>query len=397
LAIGQSPSPSFYTLHKFEGAGGGSPTAIIGGNGVILGATSSGGIGLGTIFSITIPATVGGPYPESAIYTFTGENDGAFPTGLISNSEGVLFGTDGVGQLANGTVFSLTPPSSPGGTWVETPIYNFTGGLDGGSPDTGVTLGPNGVLYGTTFSGGANGNGVVFSLTPPASPGGAWTEEVLFNFAANVGDTSPSGGLAIGPDGVLYGTAFEWADNVGGAVYSLTPPKTAGGAWTPEVIHLFGSDNGDGDNPVSGVVIGPGGVLYGATEDGGTIGSGTVFSLTPPTTKGGAWTETVLHSFTGITGLAGDGANPESKLVIGPGGVLYGTTAFGGAASSDGTIFSLTPPSSPGGAWTETILHDFSGTDGRIPGSMILGENGVLYGTTLFGGLDFGTLFAVKL
>jgi uncharacterized repeat protein (TIGR03803 family) len=162
------------------------------------------------------------------------------------------------------------------------------------------------------------------------------------------------------------------------------------------VLHLFGSD-GDGDNPVAGVVIGPGGVLYGTTEDGGPITAGTVFSLTPPATKGGSWTEAILHGFTGITGLAGDGANPESKVVIGPGGVLYGTTAFGGAASSDGTIYSLTPPASPGGAWTETILHDFNNADGRIPGGLILGENGVLYGTTMFGGLGGGTLFGLKL
>jgi uncharacterized repeat protein (TIGR03803 family) len=102
---------------------------------------------------------------------------------------------------------------------------------------------------------------------------------------------------------------------------------------------------GDGANPNAGVT-GSDGVLYGTTFYGGTANNGTVFSLTPPTTSGGAWTETVLHNFTGGTS---DGANPYSGVVIGEGGVLYGTTFYAGTGSCNflgsgcGIVFSLTP------------------------------------------------------
>src|ERR1700733_10990555 len=78
------------------------------------------------------------------------------------------------------------------------------------------------------------------------------------------------------------------------------------------------------------VIIGHGGVLYGTTEGGGTSNNGTVFSLTPPGPPGGVWTETVLYSF---AGSPNDGANPEAGVVIGGGGVLYGTTAGGGISA----------------------------------------------------------------
>jgi len=100
----------------------------------------------------------------------------------------------------------------------------------------------------------------------------------------------------------------------------------------------------------------------------------------------------------GSSGSAGDGANRESRLSIGPGGVLYGTTACCGVGRNYGTVFSLTPPASPGGNWIETILHAFGGNDGGGPGAVIVGAGGVLYGTTSFGGTDdFGTVFGLPL
>ncbi len=73
--------------------------------------------------------------------------------------------------------------------------------------------------------------------------------------------------------------------------------------------------------------------------------------------------------------------------MIGTGGVLYGVTAYGGndnvATGGAGTIFSLAPPQSSGGAWTETVLYRFmDGTDGSFPGCAILSRLGVLYGVS---------------
>jgi uncharacterized repeat protein (TIGR03803 family) len=144
-------------------------------------------------------------------------------------------------------------------------------------------------------------------------------------------------------------------------------------------------------------------VLYGATSGGGTSGYGTVFSLTPPASPGGAWTESVLYSF---KGSPSDGTNPNlDGVVIGTGGVLYGATVTGGTVHPScgipgcGVAFQLTPPASPGGVWTETVLHDFtSGSDGVSPNGLVIGSGGMLYGTTYGGGgaLGWGTVFALK-
>jgi hypothetical protein len=108
------------------------------------------------------------------------------------------------------------------------------------------------------------------------------------------------------------------------------------------VLYSFTGQNGDGAYPFGPVVLGKNGVLYGTTEFGGSFGCysfygvsgcGTVFQLTPPATPGGAWTETVLHQFTGQNG---DGALPEAPLALGSNGQLYGTTLYGGAGGNGG-------------------------------------------------------------
>ena len=114
--------------------------------------------------------------------------------------------------MGYGTVFQLTPPNRTG-AWKETVLYNFTGSNGAGGPGGGVTLGQNGVLYGNiSQSGAVNASGQVFQLTPPAQPGGAWTETVLYNFPGFKGDaTTPAYTLAIDPQGNLYGTTWALA------------------------------------------------------------------------------------------------------------------------------------------------------------------------------------------
>jgi len=112
--------------------------------------------------------------------------------------------------------------------------------------------------------------------------------------------------------------------------------------------------------------------------------------LTPPATTGGAWTESVLYSFSNANG----GGNLTSGVVMDASGALYGTTAHGGMAGL-GTAFKLTPPSAAGGAWTETVLTDFFvASQGEFPlGGLIFTPNGKLYGTTQGGGDSFCTLY----
>ena len=97
--------------------------------------------------------------------------------------------------------------------------------------------------------------------------------------------------------------------------------------------------NGDGSDVATGLTLGKNGVLYGTTLRGGAWGKGTLFQLTPPATPGGVWTETLLYSFTGRNG---DGVAPKSMphLYLDQNGTLFGTT-LGGGASNAGTVFKL--------------------------------------------------------
>ena len=116
-----------------------------------------------------------------------------------------------------------------------------------------------------------------------------------------------------------------------------------------------------------------------------------MFELTP---QNGAWTETVLYSFQfGLTGPT-DGYYPRAGLILDAAGNIYGTTTSGGLDQCEanegasynycGTVFQLQPPSSPGGAWTETLIHRFTGrADGQSPwAALIMDEQGIMYGTS---------------
>ena len=326
-----------------------------------------------------------GPHPVlRTLHSFAGQpDDGAAPTSLAIR-DGVLYGSTADGGSSNaGSVFSLTPPASAGGAWTETSLYSFPAPFDQGSSPYSIVLpGRGGILYSATFGGGTTGNGTVFSLTPPLSPGGDWTETTLYSFTG--GDDGAHPVVLTGQDGILYGLTNNGGASNNGVVFSLTPPTGApsepAGAWTQAVLYTF-TGGSDGAQP-SGLVAGGDGVLYGATLFGGVSTNGVVFSLTPPPSPGGAWTETVLYSFQS----SGDGNSPLANVIFDRSGNLFSTDWMGGEFNR-GTVFQLTPPSN-GGEWTETTLHNFgSGNDGQEPnGGVIWGRDGALYGTTTQGG-----------
>src|SRR5713101_6648096 len=110
----------------------------------------------------------------------------------------------------------------------EEVLYSFTGGSDGGTPLAGLLGGTS--LYGTTSADGAYGYGTVFALTPPATAGGSWTEQVLYSFAGGSDGSDPVASLITDKTGTLYGTTP-------GTVYSLIPPNTPGGSWTHTILY----------------------------------------------------------------------------------------------------------------------------------------------------------------
>lgn len=162
------------------------------------------------------------------------------------------------------------------------------------------------------------------------------------------------------------------------------------GGWSEEVLHSFNNTNQDGYNPLNGLVFDAEGNLYGTTPFGGAYGEGIVFELTP--TGGGAWTETILHNF---DRNGTDGYSPYAGVILDAAGNLYGTAAAGGA-HGDGAVFELSP--SGNGSWTEIILHSFSLSDGYSPSaSLIFDAAGNLYGTTQGGGAyGCGTVFGMR-
>jgi uncharacterized repeat protein (TIGR03803 family) len=116
-----------------------------------------------------VPNPAGG-WTERLLHTFLGVTayDGENPNGLVFDAHGNLYGTTTGGGIDNpGTIFKMT--RNPGGAWQETVLYSFTGGNDGAYPSSGVVLDPAGNIYGTTLWGGPSGDttgGVAFQFTP---------------------------------------------------------------------------------------------------------------------------------------------------------------------------------------------------------------------------------------
>jgi hypothetical protein len=384
------------TLYQFKGPpDGANPNSglVSGPDGVMYGTTAAGGIiddgefgggnGCGIVYSLTPPAVSGQPWTESILHAFAGGSDGCSPSsGVVVGAGGVLYGTtsNGASSFSGGAVYSLTPPTTAGGVWTETVLHTFAGCPTDAVTPSGVAAGPDGVLYGDSFYGGAYsclppngaGLGAVFSLSPPVSPGGAWSEDV---FSVGSGGTldGPSGGVTAGSGGVLYAATVYGGKYCCGALFTLVPPASPGGDWTQPIIHSFGNPTikHDGQYPGGNVVIDSSGVIYG-TASGGGSGGGEVYSLAPPAEPGGDWTYKILY----------DPASSPSQLTLGEGGVLYSTMPNGGTSSA-GTVFSLTPPASAGGSWNATTLYTFTGGSGAYPnGGLLIGSGGVLFGTT---------------
>lgn len=358
---------TYSVLHSFAGGtDGGTPGPIIrdATTGNIYGVTTDAGAGgceypgCGTVFELT-PAGV-----ESVLHSFTGDPDGASPLDIFLDAKGNLFGTTLFGGAdGDGTVFRISANGR------ETVLHSFKGGADGDEPSSGLIQDPNtGNFYGVTASGGTYNEGTVYQITSSGS------KTILYSFgAAGTLGNAPEGKLVQDSStGNLYGM-LPLGGYGCGVVFELTPS----GVETP--LHVFGAVRGDGCQPGPGdpgLVMDAQGNLFGTTFYGGIAGQGVVFELT----AGGVWS--VLYKFKGKK--KGDGAWPYAGLVLdGSTGKLYGTTEMGGTYNL-GTVFELSPPLTKHGRWTETVLYSFTGVaDGDYPlaGLVRDAQTGDLYGT----------------
>jgi uncharacterized repeat protein (TIGR03803 family) len=369
---------------------------------------------------LSMATTASAEWKEKVLYSFQGgTSDGSGPAGgVVFDPQGNLYGATAGGGPPScgpiggecGTVFQLSPPAQKGGPWTETLIYQFQGkgSNDASVPSGGLIRDAAGNLYGVTGYGGTGdcvllgvpaGCGTVYQLSPPKQKGGAWTETILYSFPTAKQGYLPNGDLVFDSAGNLYGatsfggttgtTCDKFYGGQCGTVFEVSPPKTKGGKWTEEVLHNFASGT-DGANPNGGLVLDGAGNVYGTTFAGGTPGWGMVFKLNPPRRNGGAWTEKQLHVFSVLS----DGANPSAGVVFGKNGDLYGS-ALGGGEGGSGTIFELKKLAEKGQPWKETVLHRFTGgNDGTSPQcAPIFDANGNLYGTALGGGTHRGVVF----
>jgi uncharacterized repeat protein (TIGR03803 family) len=333
-----TPSGTHTVLYSFTGgADGGEPYkgVTLDAQGDLYGTAVSGGAGAcdggcGVVYKLTNSRE---NWTWSLVHSFTGGKDGSGPgTRVTIDKNGNLYGTTPTGGAYGlGVVYQMKVDAS--GHWSEKVIHAFTGGKDGAGGSAGrLLLDAAGNLYGVCTAGGANGQGVVFELTP--TPAGNWNFTMLYAFKGQPDAGFPYSGLIRDGAGNLYGTSYYSGANNVGAVYRLRPSST--GQWTETVLYSFQGGAADGSGPIGTLVSDRVGNLYGTTSEGGAANYGTIFKVAG---SNGKWTESVVYSFTG---------SPDGSLVYN--GMVsdstrtnfYGATVHGGT-NDDGTIFQFTP------------------------------------------------------
>jgi uncharacterized repeat protein (TIGR03803 family) len=364
---------AFVLLHSFgDPAVDGqwpSDTLLRGSDGNLYGTTVFGGTNNGgTVFKIS---TNGGGYAVLCSFNPFIEQ-GQWPIGkVIRGTDGALYGTTVNGGTDDvGTIFRFNPGNS---SYAVLHSFSNVGG-DGQWPLGGLVQGDDGVLYGTTSSGGNNGDGTVFRIS---AAGNGYA--VLYSFFPLPDGASPSGTLAEDSDGMLYGITGTGGSNNAGTVFRIS----TNGSYT--VLHHFSSGGADGWGPVGGLARGSDGALYGTTADGGAVSGGTVFKVNP---DGSGYN--ILYSFN-TNGV--DGTAPWGGLVQGADSTLYGTTRLGGSANA-GTVYRINTD----GSGYEVLRNFSAGGDPREPlADLALGVDGTLYGTACYGGTnDMGAVFQIR-
>lgn len=377
IAASMAYADSLKVLHNFAGKDGFAPTGMIqASDGSFYGATTSGGDqngclppdGCGTLFRMDMT----GQFQRLHVFR---AKDGYYPNGLVEGPAGKLYGVTRLGGQTSGgegVLFSISP------TGTDFKIHHrFVGGsdcCDGARPQPGMVLASDGKLYGTTELGGDfrdndhPGFGTVFRFDPA-------TNKLAYIHSFQLADGNgifPNGYLLQATDGFIYGTTREGGSAGGGSLWKI---KTDGTGFTV-VAQLPNLETH------SGPIQGADGNFYG-TDD---IGNGSVYKVDP------AGNLSFVNRFD-----SADGKGLFFPVTQPSNGFLYGTAEHGGLRDPQGgDVFRLSTDGKI------RILHSFdSSADperGFIPNSkLIVGADGKLYGTTALGGKKrLGTIFRVE-
>lgn len=404
LALGQSTETVLYSFGGYRGDGvGPEGTLLFDSANNIYGVTNGGGNhcpeygGCGTIYKLS--PSESGVWTETILYNFCSIRtsstclDGAFPlAGMIMDASGNLYGTTasggsgGVGQLSSpaGTVFRLSPPPAPGGSWTETVLWNFGMSPENGDgPEvSGLNMDGSGNIYGTS-GGGSKGLGVVFELSPQLD--GTYSFSIMHSFSGSDG-VGPAYGVTFDSAGNLYGAAEQGGRGKSickygcGLIYKLSQVN---GTWEETVLFEF--DGVVGAYPYSPISIDRLGNLYSTFDNGGS-------GICLYGTCGGVLKLVLGTSRKYAVYFNGDSpfydGNPQQGIAVGAGNTLYGTVNGVG-----GAVYMLQ-------GQQETILYNFcslpSCADGYVPayGNIVIHE-GALYGATGGGGLGGGVVYSI--
>ena len=343
------------TLHEFSGSDGANPAMSLlqASDGNFYGTTADGGASsTGAVFKMDSSGNL------TTLYSFSGGNDGGYPGGgLIQGTDGYLYGTTSSGGTSNsGTVFKMDLSGD------ITTLYSFSGGADGELPVGSLVQGPGGLFYGVTQNGGSTcsldsrGCGSIFQIDTSGN------FKTLYAFTGGQDGAEPEEALLQASDGDFYGTALFGGDS------SCTVSGTTGcgtifridstGNFT--LLHAF-TGGTEGGVPFSSLIQAGDGDFYGTATAGGDsscsvtasgenyptyVGCGTVFKMDS------AGNVSALYSF---QGSPTDGSNPFAAVVEGTDGYFYGTTRWGGTATSCpytsnggcGTFFRVAGPGGP--------------------------------------------------
>ncbi len=285
-----------------------------GSDGLVYGTANLGGsYQVGTIFRIDPSFNT-----YEVIYDFNYPNTGGTPYGgLIEGSNGLLYGAAHGGNNNSGVLYTINPNNLS-----YTVLHHFDGTTDGIYPQETLLEANNGNLYGTTWRGGLNNDGVIFEYNIATS---TFTKKWDFLEASFGGE--PSGILVQAANGKIYGIANDGGSFSKGVLYEYDPLSESYAV----KVNFDGPDKGE--SPAGGLVEYGDNMLYGTASFGGVNGIGVLFVYDAT-----AGTFTKLMNFDGAT----TGSFPYSGLCLASDDVMYGTTR-GGGTYENGNIFAYDP------------------------------------------------------